>query len=287
MIPPVSNRHTVTDSRDSTGNPLGRRDTGYDGDELVTREDVQRLYYVPATAWFHLYGNPVASIYPTREPLYSMTDLDTAMLGRAPGASRYIRVLGAPPGASGYVPAPDAHPEAHRYRSPYLPRDPGGCPEPAEAIEPAMTFPGGDLVNAMRAADLVNDDRRARANYREPFDTVKSATIRKWAARGHLDVAAVSVHGRRANLYRADDVLRAAAVAEANTRRTVDQGQNLPHAALDALLSTAEAAALADVAPSTVRMWAKRGKLTPAVPGPRPIYRAADVLALVRQSRHR
>lgn len=93
---------------------------------------------------------------------------------------------------------------------------------------------------------------------------VRPATIRQWVSRGYL--TPVGKHGR-AHLYAPADLAEAA--------RRVDENKTLvPHPASDPLLylpltqlvTTAEAASLARVAPSTIRMWVTRGRLEPVSP---------------------
>lgn len=140
-------------------------------------------------------------------------------------------------------------------------------PAPASASGPG-TPPG---ISAREAGRLVG---------------VVPATIRQWVSRGLL--APIGRH-EGANRYDWRDVQRAQDQAKARAPRTAGdrmaKGQEASELwcrveprIMDKLVTGPNAARLAKVAPSTIRMWVKRGHLQPAVPGPRPLFRVADVL---------
>lgn len=92
----------------------------------------------------------------------------------------------------------------------------------------------------------------------EEFE-VSAATIRQWVRRGHLRAAGSQ---GRAQVYRHSDLERARAATRSSTRRTPPP-RPTPHGLALRPISTAEAAAVIGVAPSTIRMWVHRGLLRP------------------------
>lgn len=91
---------------------------------------------------------------------------------------------------------------------------------------------------------------------------VRPATVRQWVSRGYLRSA--GTRGRTA-LYRRDDLLRVRESTRARTN-TVPVGVvlELPEKYDERLITVTEAAQLLGVAPSTVRSWITRGRLTSA-----------------------
>ncbi|WP_408639410.1 helix-turn-helix domain-containing protein [Nocardia yamanashiensis] len=90
---------------------------------------------------------------------------------------------------------------------------------------------------------------------------VRPATIRKWVSRGYLQIAG---HRGRAALYNRDDLETVRRRARNRTNRAPIRPQlNVPANYFDRSITTAEAAKLLGVAPSTVRSWVTRGHLVP------------------------
>lgn len=120
---------------------------------------------------------------------------------------------------------------------------------------------------------------------------VAPATVRQWVARGYL--VPVGKRGS-AHLFDPVDVRRVQRETAARRPRTTgdalgtvrySEPRQLRRQDLDALVTGPRAAELVGVAPSTVRMWVARGHLVPRTPGPRPLFRLRDVLA-VRRRKH-
>lgn len=113
---------------------------------------------------------------------------------------------------------------------------------------------------------------------------VSPATVRQWVHRGYL--TASGVRGR-ARLYRRDDLERAKATARRNTRRPPPLF-SVPRALTRRPVSTTEAAKIAGVSPSTIRMWVHRGILRPLATGGRAHrFEPMEVLGAARRRRAR
>lgn len=113
---------------------------------------------------------------------------------------------------------------------------------------------------------------------------VRPATIRQWASRGYLTAAAWR---GRSPLYDSQQLRRAQRDVAARTLKGPPLGPTvgLRGKDLDALIYGAEAATLVGVAPSTIRMWALRGRLRPVDQPGRPLFRVSDVLRAARRQR--
>jgi DNA-binding transcriptional MerR regulator len=114
---------------------------------------------------------------------------------------------------------------------------------------------------------------------------VGPATIRQWVARGYLQP--IGKKGRSA-IYDREEVQRVMAEVAARTIKT-PQAIRLPAKHFDALVSGPDAAKVANVSPSTIRMWVARGHLQPATHGERgrPVFRLADVMRVSGRQRSR
>ncbi|WP_454199352.1 helix-turn-helix domain-containing protein [Nocardia sp. Marseille-Q1738] len=90
---------------------------------------------------------------------------------------------------------------------------------------------------------------------------VRPATLRKWVSRGYLQNVG---HRGRAALYDRDDLERVRLRTQRRTNASPFWPQlRVPTHYFSRLITTAEAAKLLDVAPSTVRSWVTRGHLVP------------------------
>lgn len=109
---------------------------------------------------------------------------------------------------------------------------------------------------------------------------VGKATIRQWAHRGYLTSSGVR---GRARLYERGDLRRAKAQAQSKTRRPAPASV-VRRELTRRPVSTHEAAEIAGVAPSTIRMWVHRGLLgpLPAV-GPGHTFDPIEVLRIARR----
>lgn len=112
---------------------------------------------------------------------------------------------------------------------------------------------------------------------------VEPATIRKWVSRGYLQN--VGYRGRAA-LYDRDDLEKVRRRTRRRTNTSPIRPQlRVPAHYLGRWITTAEAAKLLDVAPSTVRSWVTRGHLVPLQRSRRGhIFTAGSVLAAGRRS---
>lgn len=128
---------------------------------------------------------------------------------------------------------------------------------------------------------------------------VMPSTIRQWVRRGHIRPTG---HRGRANTFDTQDVLDAAVAVDAHNRQPGGPGQrkhqpwHVDRGVVAAgrrghpsdLIDTAEAAATAVVAPSTIRAWVRRGHLSATDrDGRRPLYLRQDVLRAARRAPHR
>ncbi|WP_372461029.1 translation initiation factor IF-2 N-terminal domain-containing protein [Rhodococcus yananensis] len=106
---------------------------------------------------------------------------------------------------------------------------------------------------------------------------IRPATIRKWASRGYLQ--RIGSRGRAA-LYDRDELWQVKHLTRSRTNRPPLSGPvlYLPKKYHNRLITTAEAARLLDVAPSTIRSWVTRGHLTPAGRHRGHLFAVGDVL---------
>ncbi|GGB19452.1 hypothetical protein GCM10011492_06600 [Flexivirga endophytica] len=112
---------------------------------------------------------------------------------------------------------------------------------------------------------------------------IPAATLRQWVKRGILIPAHTTARGHWFDMDRVFDAKHR--ISHNNAKywpmRQVDIGSR----DLDALITGPEAARLYGLSPSTVRMWVKRGHVTPAKPGPRPLFRVQDILRAAHRKR--
>lgn len=120
----------------------------------------------------------------------------------------------------------------------------GGRPRQMRPPRPAPT-PPPQQITAAEAWNVVR---------------VRPATIRQWVARGYLSSA--GWRGRAA-LYDRDDLLKVREITRSRTNTAPAQAVlELPEKYDERPITVAEAAKLLGVAPSTVRSWITRGRLT-------------------------
>jgi hypothetical protein len=125
---------------------------------------------------------------------------------------------------------------------------------------------------------------------------VTPATVRRWAARGHL--TPIRQEGQ-ANVFDSDDV-QVAFDKISSRRRATGQAsregwpvavrkpaERIPPKHYDALVTTTEAGQLLEINASTIRSWIHRGHLKPvasATPGP-VLIRLGDAVTAARSRR--
>ena len=116
---------------------------------------------------------------------------------------------------------------------------------------------------------------------------VEAATIRQWVKRGHLVRADLRGHSRSA-MYHLDDVL-AARLRTRQQRREKVPVYRVPWLSaqnFDSLMVAREAAQYLDIPESTIRSWARRGRLDASGRRGRfPLYRLADIYSLIKSRR--
>lgn len=141
-------------------------------------------------------------------------------------------------------------------------RKAAGIPESATPPDlPAL--PAWDILRPVPHAVPVPAQDAQLVTVREAWDIVdvSAATIRKWASRGYLQK--VGHRGREA-LYDRADLERVSWRTHARTNTSPAWPQlHVPSHYYRRLITTAEAARLLDVSPSTVRSWVTRGHLEP------------------------
>lgn len=107
---------------------------------------------------------------------------------------------------------------------------------------------------------------------------LSAATIRKWVSRGYL--SRTDTAGRTAR-YRRDDLERARDRARG---RRKSSPRAFPTPRYQRPITALEAAAVAGVSPSTIRMWVKRGHLSPVgKDSRRHLFDPMDVLKTARR----
>lgn len=144
------------------------------------------------------------------------------------------------------------------------------------AVAPVPRPPSDDYRDdvAPDPEDLLEAGRAARE-----FG-VATATIRKWVARGYLTRS--GSRGQRA-LYRRRDLLDAQRATGARTRRTPSPAP-MDIRLMRGPITTAQAAQLAQVSASTIRMWVLRGHLHPTRVGRPQQFDPFDILRVARRS---
>jgi DNA-binding transcriptional MerR regulator len=110
-------------------------------------------------------------------------------------------------------------------------------------------------------------------------------TIRQWVTRGYL--RPIGRKGR-SNLFDIGAVHRAQDLVLARTRKPVEARRGIASKDLDRQVTTAVAARVVGVSPSTIRMWVHRGHLMPVPsPGRSHTFIIQDVLRAARRRSHR
>ena len=155
-------------------------------------------------------------------------------------------------------------------------------PRAGAAEEPRRGFP------PVRQMDQWLDDDQY--SWPEEMTTVQAAymcglrtsTIRQWVRRGYLQPI-----GRkgRSSLFAVEAVREAQDRVLERTRKPVEPRGGVASKHLDRQVTTAIAARVVGVSPSTVRMWVHRGHLTPVSSSGRShVFLVQDVLRAARRS---
>ena len=111
---------------------------------------------------------------------------------------------------------------------------------------------------------------------------LRTSTIRQWVRRGYLQPI-----GRkgRSSLFAVEAVREAQDRVLERTRKPVEPRRGVASKDLDRQVTTAIAARVVGVSPSTVRMWVHRGHLTPVSSSGRShVFIVQDVLRAARRS---
>lgn len=120
---------------------------------------------------------------------------------------------------------------------------------------------------------------------------VTPGTIRQWVRRGYITPSGSTgpshTFATRALIEAYDQILSRRRSSGDRSLQEASRVRRVPYRDREALITTAVAADLAQVSPSTIRSWVHRGRLVPAATGDqgRPLYRVQDVIN-VATTRH-
>jgi DNA-binding transcriptional MerR regulator len=135
-------------------------------------------------------------------------------------------------------------------------------------------------IEHRRRSERQRSERLLTANELAAELQVSPATIRQWKSRNYLQPA--DQKGRQ-NLYRFGDVLRVSAEVRRRTKTAPEIEWRLERV-WDRVVTTRQAAGLINVSSSAIRMWVKRGHLTPVERrNHRMLFVVRDVVAAARR----
>ena len=117
------------------------------------------------------------------------------------------------------------------------------------------------------------------------YFSVSIATVRQWVKRGHLAPARFE---KRTHVFSSAEAMTAGLAISRRTNAPPGMRANILPKHHDRYVTSQLAAAAVGVAPSTVRSWIHRGRLTTKTSSAgRVTVRVGDVFTLARTSRHR
>lgn len=161
-------------------------------------------------------------------------------------------------------------------------RDPAERPAPHPAPRrPTPRWPADDFDDEPLPRRTILLDARDVSRRLD----IRQGTLRQWVHRGYL--ARAETRGRRA-FYWQHEVLAAQEQTRARQLRVTGSARAWPAEVLREPLTTRQAAIVASVAESTIRMWVHRGHLEPLRRGARPLlFDGQKVLAMSVRARQR